>query len=340
MLVNNREFNEISYKEARKHFGYVYVTRNDINGMCYVGISYKKSSTRSYLGSGNYLKKAIKKYGKGHFTRYIIDVAETKYYLEHLEVLYIKYYFGENCVKSKQWYNITDGLQRGGNHWAGLSEADRNSRIQALSAINKGRKRTMEQRQAMSEDHKKWFQEHPEERAKIARTTKLGMQNLEVKKKLHKHKNLYRTRKIYPDGTYRLLMEDGNGKSHWSKKKSSNRKFTKEERRHILSVAQKKRFESANPWNKGKSMTDQQTRGLKSYNFKVYIVKLGNDTYHVGCHSNVELAEWTKQHLPCGGLGKHTIAKIINSHKPYSAKIASKKALQGITIKKREVPLD
>lgn len=115
IVINHRPFKVYSYEEAHRHFGYVYVTINTISNKRYIGISYKKGeSTRSYLGSGTYLKSALKKYGRENFKKYIIDVAGSKYYLGHLEALYIKYYFGENCAISPNWYNITDGLQRGG----------------------------------------------------------------------------------------------------------------------------------------------------------------------------------------------------------------------------------
>ena len=191
IVINHRPFKVYSYEEAHRHFGYVYVTINTISNKRYIGISYKKGkSTKNYLGSGTYLKSALKKYGRDNFNKYIIDIADSKYYLVHLEALYIKYYFGENCAGSPNWYNITDGLQRGGNLWKGLSDNDRAIKGEKISA-----------------GIKKWAKEHPEEvklhatrsskimtdyfsnpnnRKKTSIATKKGMKNPEVIAKMKK----------------------------------------------------------------------------------------------------------------------------------------------------------
>lgn len=125
VTIENKVFKEYSYDEARTHFGYVYITTNEVTNKRYLGIAYRKTSTRTYKGSGHYLKNAIKKYGDTNFTKVIIDVAETKDALEDLEVEYITKIFGYDLAKSNKWYNITSGRQRGGDSWMGLTSNDR-----------------------------------------------------------------------------------------------------------------------------------------------------------------------------------------------------------------------
>lgn len=191
IVINHRPFKVYSYEEAHRHFGYVYVTINKISNKRYIGISYKKGkSTKSYLGSGTYLKSALKKYGRENFKKYIIDIADSKYYLVHLEALYIKYYFGENCAGSPNWYNITDGIQRGGDLWKGLSDNDRAIKGEKISAgIKKWVKEHPEEvklNATRSSNKMKEYFSNPDNRKKTSLATKQGMQNPKVKEKLRK----------------------------------------------------------------------------------------------------------------------------------------------------------
>lgn len=262
IVINHRPFKVYSYEEAHRHFGYVYVTINTISNKRYIGISYKNGkSTRSYLGSGTYLKSALKKYGRENFKKYIIDIADSKYYLVHLEALYIKYYFGENCAVSSNWYNITDGLQRGGNLWKGLSENDR--------AI-KGEK--------ISTGVKKWVKEHPEEvklnairsskrmkeyfknpdnREKTSLATKRGMQNPKVKAKIRK--------------------------PHY-KARGVSRGLASSETRIKQSKARKGRASS----NRGKHFPNM-AKSKRLLNIKLYVVTYGDHSYFFWCTGVDEL---------------------------------------------------
>ncbi len=64
-------------------YGFIYITTNLINGKKYIG--QKKFETgnhkyrwKNYLGSGVLFTKAIRKYGKGKFSREIISKAYSK----------------------------------------------------------------------------------------------------------------------------------------------------------------------------------------------------------------------------------------------------------------------
>ncbi len=76
----------------------IYKTTNLINGKIYIGKACGIRVSNGYLGSGKYLKAAIKKYGKDNFIRVTIDIAAT-----HEEL----------CMKEKFWitfYNSRDRL--------------------------------------------------------------------------------------------------------------------------------------------------------------------------------------------------------------------------------------
>lgn len=47
----------------------VYMTTNLVNGKMYVGVHSTENLEDGYLGSGNLIKKAVKKYGRENFDR-------------------------------------------------------------------------------------------------------------------------------------------------------------------------------------------------------------------------------------------------------------------------------
>ena len=114
-------------------YGYIYETTNLINGKKYIG---QKTNNiflaEKYLGSGIYLNRAIKKYGKENFKVNLIEECETKEELNNREIYWIDYY---NAVKSNAYYNQS----KGGDHWNLSSEyiAETNRKYQ--SAKIKGR---------------------------------------------------------------------------------------------------------------------------------------------------------------------------------------------------------
>jgi group I intron endonuclease len=89
----------------------IYLTTNLINGKKYIGSHITEDIDDSYLGSGVYLKKAIKKYGKINFKKEILAEVENINQMKELEVYYINYY---HAVFSTIFYNAT-------KHVAGIS---------------------------------------------------------------------------------------------------------------------------------------------------------------------------------------------------------------------------
>ena len=86
-------------------YGFIYITTNLINNMKYIG-QHKGDGSDNYLGSGDRLIKAIKKYGKKNFTRKILCFANSPEELNRLEKEYIEKY---NAVESEEFYNIAYG---------------------------------------------------------------------------------------------------------------------------------------------------------------------------------------------------------------------------------------
>lgn len=74
-----------------KDFGYIYLTTNKVNGKIYVGQCYKTpEETKSYLGSGTLIKRAIKKYGKKNFSKKTLSRCGN-----------------QDCLDAMEEYNIT-----------------------------------------------------------------------------------------------------------------------------------------------------------------------------------------------------------------------------------------
>jgi len=124
-------------------YGFIYITTNNINGKKYIGqCTFNRiNNWKSYLGSGVYLKRAIKKYGKENFYKNIITIAYSKEKLDELEIEFIDLH---NAIECDEYYNLVGG----GNTTIGLrwSEESKNNL--------KGRKKTEETKRRMSESKK------------------------------------------------------------------------------------------------------------------------------------------------------------------------------------------
>lgn len=95
--------------KIKNAFGFIYITTNLINKKKYIGqkkIVKNDSHWKTYLGSGNALKKAVTKYGKENFDRKIIDIAFSFEELNKLELFYTKAF---SVVTDREWYNLCYG---------------------------------------------------------------------------------------------------------------------------------------------------------------------------------------------------------------------------------------
>jgi len=86
----------------------IYKTTNLINGKIYIGQDSKNNN--KYLGSGDLLKKAIKKYGKENFKKEILETCSSQLELDEKERLHI---FELNSTDKNIGYNISIGGRNG-----------------------------------------------------------------------------------------------------------------------------------------------------------------------------------------------------------------------------------
>lgn len=96
---------------------YIYLTTNLINNKKYIGMHHGELND-NYLGSGNSITEAIKKYGKENFKRIILHISKNYEDNCQWEKFYIEKY---NAVADKNFYNIHEGGS-GGNTRAGWSK--------------------------------------------------------------------------------------------------------------------------------------------------------------------------------------------------------------------------
>lgn len=133
-------------------YGFIYITINNINDKFYIGQKkYDKAGVwKRYLGSGTVFRRAVNKYGRENFTRYIVDEAYSKEELNEKEKLWIKSY---EATDDDMSYNIASGGD-GGDTKAGYSEEDYiASEEKRIAAVRKGIKRGQESGTAKLTEH-------------------------------------------------------------------------------------------------------------------------------------------------------------------------------------------
>ena len=91
---------------------YIYKTTNLLNGKIYIGKRvYRKKDDSWYLGSGIYLNRAIKKYGRENFKKEILEWCNDKTHLCKREIYWIEQF---NATNPEIGYNLSLGGD-GGN---------------------------------------------------------------------------------------------------------------------------------------------------------------------------------------------------------------------------------
>jgi group I intron endonuclease len=83
----------------------VYLTRNLVNNKIYVGVHSTWNLDDGYLGSGDKLKLAVKKYGKENFNRIILHYCYNEQQAYEIESQIVDTYF----INRKDTYNIVLG---------------------------------------------------------------------------------------------------------------------------------------------------------------------------------------------------------------------------------------
>jgi len=83
----------------------VYKITNTMNYMVYVGVHRTKNLDDGYMGSGQLLKRAQKKYGLSNFSKVLLAVYTNRDDMFDMESLLVN----EQFVRSKNTYNIKLG---------------------------------------------------------------------------------------------------------------------------------------------------------------------------------------------------------------------------------------
>lgn len=191
--------------EIIKPYGFIYITTNKINGKKYIGQKALDRKWKIYLGSGTYLKNAIKKYGKESFNREIVAVVDSKEKMNELEIEFIKNY---NAVESNDYYNIAIGgsCATAGIHWSEESRqklSDSRTGMTGISFSEKGK-------QNMSEAHK-GLKHSEETKRKIGLGNKGKIISAKQKEQLsivHKNKIISEATRKKMSDALRILVDE------------------------------------------------------------------------------------------------------------------------------------
>ena len=140
---------------------FVYETRNNVNGKTYVGVHSTQNIDDGYLGSGKYLRSAIKKYGKDNFSRTILHEFECieDAFLKESEIVDLDF------VKRSDTYNMVVGgssasILKNRKAFTGIHSSNTKAKI-SKSKMGQTHTEETKQKQRMNS----WYETHPEERA-------------------------------------------------------------------------------------------------------------------------------------------------------------------------------
>ena len=137
----------------------IYKTTNLVNGKQYIGKD--GHNNPNYLGSGTFLKMAIKKYGKHNFKKEILEVCETEEQMRVREEYWLNYY---DAANNKMFYNIhnhsygSGGGEKNPMYGKTLSEDHKKKISQSTKGISK----------PMTDEHKKNLKCHSNNLTKVS----------------------------------------------------------------------------------------------------------------------------------------------------------------------------
>jgi group I intron endonuclease len=152
-----------------KKYHFVYITTNIINGKQYVGDHSTYNINDNYLGSGNLIIVAIKKYGKKNFERKILETCESK----EAAFLAQEKYINEYNTLIPSGYNVDPigGHGTNGGYMLKQSKEKISNSLKGRIPWNKNKKLP-----SLSEEHKK----------NISNSNKRLKRKLETRKKISK----------------------------------------------------------------------------------------------------------------------------------------------------------
>lgn len=110
-------------------FYLIYKITDTINGMIYVGSHQTENIDDGYMGSGKYIKRAIRKHGSEHFIKEIIATYDSREEMIEAEAAIVN----EAFVLDPSTYNLVIG--GGGGHYYFNRDAAKQGRISADQTI-------------------------------------------------------------------------------------------------------------------------------------------------------------------------------------------------------------
>lgn len=138
MNILNEKIITTNDEIANEYYGFVYITKHISKDKYYIGKKNFNRNWKGYLGSGKYLKRAIRKYGKSDFKRYIVAVTHSEEESCEIERKLIDKY---KATVSDKFYNIHEGGE-GGYTLAGYSELQKEEYRHKMRVVIKNKIKT------------------------------------------------------------------------------------------------------------------------------------------------------------------------------------------------------
>lgn len=238
----------------------IYKTTCTVNGKIYIGQS--KYDDPSYIGSGSFFLKAVKKHRKENFVKEVLEYLKSKEELDERETYWISYFKSNDP-------DIGYNLAIGGHGNIGYSPSDETRKKisislkgrvlseehkEKISSSNLGNKHSDETKQKMS--YKKKGVTLSTDHIENIRKGHLGVKQTEESKKKRSEKLKGRImseehKKKLSDAAKRRRMSEESNKKRSEKLKG--RKFS-EETLKKMSESLKGKNKGKVPWNKGKKL--------------------------------------------------------------------------------------
>lgn len=240
-------------------YHFVYLTKRVGTPYYYYGVHSTNNLDDGYLGSGDYLKNAIRKYGKENFSREILSFFDTR----EQALKYENKLITKEMINDKYCYNI----QHGGK---GTKEEHLLSTKQKMSIKAKGRKLSQEQINKIIETRKRNIERkgyfHTEEsKRKIGAASKGNKYALNLKHSEETKRKMSNSQKKRYKNNPELKERQSMLRKEYLKE---NPIVISQEQRNIISKAQKERFKD--PEERKRTSIDTKKGMEKSEKWKTY----------------------------------------------------------------------
>jgi group I intron endonuclease len=224
-------------KEKRYHF--IYKTTNLINNRYYIGLHSTNDLDDGYLGSGTYIRRAIKKHGKKNFKREILEFCKSRKDVilrekELVTLLEVGDYECMNMIQGGQSAEIITHTEETRRKISNALKGRKVTWADKISKSNTGKTRSKEVRKKYSDIAKN--RTFSEETRKRMSESNRGYQSQESKQKISK------SNKGENNGMF------GKKQSEETRKKMSESQLNRTDKRGF--------YTNHTSWNTGLDMTD------------------------------------------------------------------------------------